>query len=114
MKYPTQFRRRKKPQVLAALRTHGEWRGFLCASRMYPRPGHPMNMAMPVVFTASEWDKEMVKQRIDAVLNAFEVYNCSAETGRYVHYYEVWEDEAELMNDRWPDAVNLMADANTI
>lgn len=100
---PTTFRRRKKRQVRAALQKNGVWRGFLCPSKCYPRPGDPMNMAIEVDFSVDMLEYEYpgaVVTPFERVINSFSYYNCDNVRGQFVHYYEYWEEpEDDLQAD---------------
>lgn len=92
------FAKKTKNQVRAALRKNGVWRGFLCPSNCYPNPGHPFNLGLEVHLTKDmlEYgDTDEVVTRLDKVLNAFQYYNCTAETGNKIHYYEITEDDSD-------------------
>lgn len=72
-----------KSQVVAHIKKHGVWHGFLCPNRCFPHPNHPFNLAMETEVVAAD----LTFDEFENTINQFMYYNCNAETGHRVHYY---------------------------
>jgi hypothetical protein len=91
-------------QVRAALRrmpkseTMNLW---ICPCKTRPNPGHPFNMAQRIGinwegFRMDTTEAYRNEDTLDVFVNRFTAYNCTNETGRYVHYYIEEMEENKL------------------
>lgn len=81
--------------VIKRIKEDGKWEGYITPSKCRPNPGNPFNMAMEVSFKRRDLEKEYPEafdNPFRLKLNAFEFYNCNAETGKEIHFYEGVED----------------------
>lgn len=68
---------------------------WVCPCKMRPMPNHPFNMAARIELNTLGYQprkqgKNVVYRMEDSLqhfVDHFTVYNCTAETGKYVHYY---------------------------
>lgn len=79
-----------KAQVKAAVKKKGEWVGTVCASKLSPKSV----MAFPDVRFVLTSTGEVVRDfrdgrfTFDDYVNNFQYYNCNAECGQSIAFYE--------------------------
>lgn len=87
--------KKTKSQIIALVKRSAEpVTVTLCPSKMYPNPGHPFNMSVAVTLKHEGGEVVHVSnddpndtQPLETLLNSFSYYNCTAETGKTIHFY---------------------------
>ena len=78
--------------VKKIIKEKGKWHGYICPSNCYPNIGHPFNLAMEMTFNKKMLKKERPEDfstPFEKSLFSFSFYNCTSETGRTIHFYEI-------------------------
>lgn len=72
-----------KTQVKSIAKKQDAVKVWLCPSKCFPNPDSPFNIAIEKEFTADD----VKTDTFDSFVTTFGHYNCTAETGKTVHYY---------------------------